>query len=967
MFGGLQMRVFKLRTNHIENPMGFELGKVRFSWITEDTNSQFQTAAQVQVSLDEKFENTILDTKKREDIDSLAFVPDLELKPRTRYFWRVTVWGDAGDQSTSEVVWFETAKMEEPWTGKWITPTLDKDIHPLIRKSFTLPEGIVSARAYISGVGIYDIEINGNRVGDEYLAPGYNAYDFWLQYQTYDVTDLLKSGHNSVGIKLGNGWYKGRFGFDGGYTELYGSEFAVIGEIVVTLDDGREVLIATNQDWKCSSSPITFSNIYDGEVYDANLEQKNWTLPEYDDTSWSSVTLTKVSTEKFQARLSLPVKIMEERKPIEVIHTPAGETVLDFGQVMTGWVRFKTYAAKGKELKLQYGEILQNENFYRENLRTAKAEYVYISDGSEREVQPHFTYYGFRYVNLIGFEENLHADDFTGCVLYSELEETGSVETSNPLVNQLFQNALWGQKGNFLDVPTDCPQRDERMGWTGDAQVFVTTANYNMYSPAFYQKFMFDLREEQKRLEGSVPFTVPRVKPKGGQGFIDGHGSSAWGDAATIIPWTLYQMYGDKELLRSQFDSMKDWVDYIKKIDDQSGGKRLWKEGFHFGDWLALDGQDPQSPMGGTDSHYIASAYYCYSAELVAKAAKVLGKQELAGQYQNLANEVRISILNEYFTPNGRSAINTQTAMIVALYMNLVPDNFRDRIITDLHGKLRQDNMHLTTGFVGTPYFCNVLSENDANKDAYTLLLNDDYPSWLYAVKLGATTIWERWNSVLPDGSISGSGMNSLNHYAYGSIVDWMYRYMCGINSVEEAPGFKRIKLAPKPYGSLKSAKAAFNSASGFIESSWKINEDGSLTLKFSVPFNTRSEVILPDAEVSAVKVNGKPIIESGRSVCQQRNNVVCEITSGLYVFEYVPSRDYILKYSCENKLRELLDNNATKAILTEALPELINSEIINMVLNEPLKDVLVHPFAPKRLSSKEMDELNKALGEILL
>jgi len=940
------MKIVKLRTNHINNPLGFELDEARFSWVTEDTISKFQVAAQIQVALDENFEKIIYKTDKREDINSLSFSPNLELKPRTRYFWMVSVWGDAGDKATSEIAWFETGKMEERWKGKWITPSLNKDIHPLIRKSFDLPDNIKSARLYISGVGLYDVEINGERVGNEYLAPGYNAYDFWLQYQTYDVTDLLLSGNNAIGIKLGNGWYKGRFGFDGGYTDLYGNEFAVIGEIIVTLQNGSEVIIATDQDWKSSSSPITFSGIYDGEVYDANLEMQYWTMPEFDDKSWMPATLTHVSTEKLQARLSLPIKIMEEKKPIEVIHTPAGETILDFGQVITGWVRFKTNAPKGTEIKLEYGEILQGNNFYRENLRTAKAEYIYISDGNERVIQPHFTYYGFKYVKLTGFTGDINLDDFTGCVLYSEIEETGTIETANPLVNQLFQNALWGQKGNFVDVPTDCPQRDERMGWTGDAQVFATTASLNMYSPAFYKKYMFDLREEQKRIDGSVPFTVPRVKPKGGQGFIDGHGSSAWGDAATVIPWTLYQMYGDKGLLRSQFDTMKDWVDYIKNIDDQSGGKRLWQEGFHFGDWLALDGPDPQNPMGGTDSYYIASAYYCYSAELVAKAAKVLDQEQVAEEYQKLSNEVREAILNEYFTPNGRSAIHTQTAMIVALYMGLVPNQFRSRIISDLQTKLREDGMHLKTGFVGTPYFCNVLSENGANKEAYTLLLNDDYPSWLYAVKLGATTIWERWNSVLPDGSISGTGMNSLNHYAYGSIVEWLYRYMCGINTVEEAPGFKKIKLAPKPYGRIKYAKASLYSASGYIESGWKINEDGSLRFTFNVPFNTTAVVVLPDAVAGNIIVNNKTIEENEFKYKQEENYVYIEVNSGLYVMEYVPSQDYILTLSTTSTIRDLNSNEEAKKVVNEQLPELFNNSLVmNQFIDMSLRDLVNIPL----------------------
>ncbi len=966
MYGGKSVEITQLRTNQITNPLGFEFERLILSWVTEAGNSQSvsQKAAQVEVSLESDFSSVLFDSGVQEEINSLGYSLDLELRPRTRYFWRVTVLGDAGDSVTSDTAWFETAKMDEKWQGKWIAPDLDKEIHPLIRKEFTLPSDVVSARVYLSGLGIYDLHMNGKRVSDEYFAPGFNAYDHWIQYQTYDVTDLVSAGSNAIGIMLGNGWYKGRFGFDGGYHELYGSEFAVIGEIVATLEDGSTVVIGTDENWKCTSSPITYSGIYDGEIYDANLEIPNWTNAKIDDYSWKGVTLTEVKTDKFQARLSLPVKIKEVRKPVEIMTTPAGETVLDMGQIMTGWVSFKTNAPKGTTLQLQYGEILQNGCFYRDNLRTAKAEYTYISDGSDREVQPYFTFYGFRYVKLTGFNGAINLEDFTGCVIYSDIEQTGHIETSNPLVNQLFLNALWGQKGNFLDVPTDCPQRDERMGWTGDAQVFASTACYNMYSPAFYHKFMFDLREEQKRLGGSVPFIVPQIKPKDDPGFVTGHGSAAWSDAATVIPWVLYMHYGDKELLALQFDTMKDWVDYIKNIDEENGGKRLWQVGFHFGDWLALDGPDPLSPMGGTDAHYIASAYYCYSAQLVAKAASVLGKTDVAEEYTTLANEIKEAMKNEYFSPNGRITIHTQTAMIVALYMDLIPDKFRERVINDLKAKLRADKMHLKTGFVGTPYFCHVLSENGANEDAYTLLLNEDFPSWLYAVKLGATTIWERWNSVLPDGSISDTGMNSLNHYAYGSIAEWMYTQMCGINPVENAPGYRKIVFSPKPYGKLSYAKATLHSASGLIESGWEIHENGKLSLDFNVPFNSTAEFILPDALVENVVINGVQLVASTIRAVQEGAQVKGELLAGTYHIEYIPTKDYILKYSSNNSIRELLSNVETEEILTELLPEVISNKIILHRFSEnSLRELSHSPLGAKVVTPEQLEQLDEKLS----
>jgi alpha-L-rhamnosidase len=960
------MKIYKLRTNQIENPLGYELNRLSLSWITECTNSNYQEAAKVEVALDEVFENIIFDSGKDDGINSLAFCPDIQLKPRTRYYWRVTVWGDKGDVSTSEPAWFETAKMDEAWQGKWIKPDLENDVHPLIRKTVTIPEDVVSARAYFCGLGIYDVVINGKKVGEEFFAPGYHAYDFWLQYQTYDITDFLTTGENAVGLLLGNGWYKGRFGFGGGFHNLYGDEFSVIGEIVLTHQDGSTTVIGTNNEWKSAPSPVMFSGIYDGEIYNANKEISNWSTPSFDDSDWNGVIDAKDKSERLQARINLPIKIMEERKPV-VIHTPKEEIVLDFGQNMAGWVRFKTSAKKGQELKLQYGEILQDDCFYRDNLRTAKAEYVYISDGTKREVQPHFTFYGFRYVKLTGFEGEINPDDYTACVIYSELEETGMIETSNPLVNRLFLNALWGQKGNFLDVPTDCPQRDERMGWTGDAQIFTGTACFNMYSPAFYNKYLRDLREEQLRIGGSVPFHAPTIKPKGEElGFVAGNGSSIWGDAATIIPWTLYVHYGDKQLLSEHFASMKDWVDYIKRKDDETGGHRLWRTGFHFGDWLALDGKDPSGKTGGTDAFYVASAYYTYSARIVAKAGRVLGKLEIANEYDKLADEVKEAIMHEYFTSSGRIAIHTQTAMIVALYMDLVPENYRERLIHDLKEKLREDNMHLTTGFVGTPYFTQVLSNNGANDFAYKLLLNDDYPSWLYAVKMGATTIWERWNSVLPDGKISGTDMNSLNHYAYGSIAEWMYKSMCGINPVEGAPGFKKTKLTPKPYGKLSFAKAKFNSASGLIESGWELGEDGNLTFMVTIPFDTTAELVLPDADLSTVQVKGQQLVNSEIDAKQEGSNVCCELVSGSYRFTYQPTKKYLLTYNSGNTICELLENLETKEIFAEEFPELINNPMLLEYNSENTVQELKHsPFTSSVVTEERVAKLDERLDQV--
>lgn len=875
------MKITHLRTNHLVNPLGFAIERPTFSWIVEDTSDRVQTAAQILVSHDRGFEQVIFDSGRvaGQTIDSLAYRPPITLEACTRYFWKVRVWGET-ESAESETAWFETAKMGGDWQAQWITPDWDDtQRHPILYQHFELTTRVASARAYICGVGLYHLELNGQKVGDEHLTPYCNAYDQWLQYQTFDIADQLKVGKNQVAVMLGNGWYKGRYGAQGGCTDFYGDRFALICELHVTLEDGSEQIILSDPTWQAQPAPVIASDIFDGEIYDARIAK---TVPGPDDAF--GVKVLDLGKSRLEARRSLPVRIMEEVQPVAVLHTPAGETVLDMGQNMTGWLRFRTNAPADTRIYLQFGEVLQGGNFFRDNLRTAKAEYTYITDGTEVVVEPYFTFYGFRYVKISGWVGDLRLDDFTGCVVYSQMDLTGEVETSNEKVNQLFRNALWSQKGNFLDIPTDCPQRDERLGWTGDIQVFSGTACFNMDSAAFLAKYGYDLSKEQAKMGGMVPFIVPMSN-------LDKGGSSAWGDVATILPWNLYEFYGDTDLLEQQFESMSAWVDYIRGVDEASGGKRLWTEGFHFGDWLALDASDPTSRRGGTPFDFIASAFYCYSAGLVAKTARVLGKTDQAKAYTRLAAEVKAAIQAEFFTSTGRLAVPTQTGYVLALFMDLVPDAFRDRVQQDFIARLIEDNTHLRTGFVGTPYLCRVLSNIGANDLAYKLLLNEDYPSWLYAINLDATTIWERWNSINPDGSISSTGMNSLNHYAYGSIAEWMYRDMCGLNpasDVDAVAGFRHALIAPKPDKSLQWARARYRSAAGFYESGWQIDEAGQLTIELALPFNTSARVVLPGARVDAVTINEQPLTDGE----QIGADVALTLHAGSYRIVYQTTQD---------------------------------------------------------------------------
>lgn len=867
------MEIRNMRVNHLKQPLGCQCQYPVFSWVVQGCRGKFQTGAKLEIALDKKMDKVIYDSGWQREIDSLGFCPNVQISPRTRYYWRVKVRTSRGETLVSPADWFETGKMQELWLGDWISADFNrenKEIHPLFHKKFQVPIDLASARLYICGLGLFEARVNGSPVSQEYLAPFYTDYANWIQCVTYDITGLLKAGEeNALGVSLGNGWYKGRFSYEKDMSCLYGDQFQMIGEIRMETRKGKEITVVSDESWQCAPSPVLESSIYDGEVYDARLEQEDFGTVR---ASFSGQAV-KVEGPKapVQDRLSPPLIITQRIKPVEVIKTPAGETVLDFGQEITGWTEFLCREEEGKEIRLQHGEVLQKGNFYRDNLRSAKAELRYISNGKEKLVRPHFTFFGFRYVKVEGMEK-VYPEDFTACVLHSGLARTGKIRTSSKKVNRLFENTVWSQRGNFLDVPTDCPQRDERLGWTGDAQAFCGTACYHMESPAFYRKYLYDMKLDQWQYEGGVPHVVPdilgqvekvkarregekEVQPELGQWTT--YGSCAWGDAACIIPWTLYCFYGDEILLAEQYPVMRDWVEYIHRIDQsQCDGSHIWKVGFHFADWLSLDNPDKDSSFGGTNTSYVATAFYYYSVMLTAKAARVLGLAEDERTYKRLAREIKSAFRKTYFTPAGQPKETTQTALALALYWGLAPKCSRNRLTGLLKKDLKAKGMHLSTGFVGTCYLCPALSEIGLNQEAYSLLLQETYPGWLYEVNMGATTVWERWNSILPDGTISGTGMNSLNHYAYGVIAQWMYQYMCGIRPVEKKPGFRRALVAPMPDKRLRYARMTYDSASGIYEAGWEWRREG-ICFFLTVPFNSAAKFRLPFSGKS-VYINGR-------------------------------------------------------------------------------------------------------------
>lgn len=854
------MRIEKLRTNHIECPLGYLTDKLVFSWIVSEAEGQYQKSARVRIGTEEQMNHLVYDSGEREDISSLGFEVPFITQPCTRYYWDVSVTDEKGNMGISEVTWFETAKGEEGILGQWIGSPFHQNLHPAFQKNFYLKKPIKSARFYGTALGLFECFVNGTKTGDEYLAPFYTDYNNWLQYVTYDITEQLQVGENAVGIILGNGWYKGRFGDVAGIDQLYGNRFQLLAELRIVYEDGTVEQIGTDTGWKCCPCEITQSSIYDGEAIDARRKIPGFSTIHYDMPIFQFAVSETGTKAMITPRLSPALRVMEIRKPVQLLRTPKDELVLDFGQVMTGWVEADVNLPKGCEFYLQYGELLQEGCFYNENLRSAKQEFRFISDGTPAHVRPHFTFYGFRYVKVTGVD-SVQLDDFVACVLYSEIEEIGFIETSNEKVNQLISNTKWGQKGNFVDIPSDCPQRDERFGWTGDAQVFCATASFHMYTPAFYRKYMYDMALEQKHLGGAVPYVVPDALNQAYRilGVPENmYGACGWGDVSTIIPWTMYLFYGDKTLLEQQYENMTGWVNFIRNQDvEYAEGKYLWRSGYHYGDWLALD--NPQGGCrGATDEYYLASAYYYYSTKLTAKVAEILGKESDAIYYQELSQKICEAIQKEYFAEDGTLKIDTQTAHVLALYFGFAPKTSRKQLVLRLKQKLDARNIHLDTGFLGTPYLCRTLAQEGLIDYAYTLLLNEDYPSWLYEVNMGATTVWERWNSVMPDGLVSDTGMNSMNHYSFGAVAEWIYRGICGLNPLLRKPGFKKVKIAPQIDGRLDWAKVVYNSASGQYISGWKL-EGNQCRVDIQIPFDASAEFEVPDG-YELVSIKGKDV-----------------------------------------------------------------------------------------------------------
>lgn len=842
-----KLAVIDLKVEHLSNPLAIETEIPRLSWkITSTEKNTQQAEYEVRVGTNQISLNKDKDLvwKHRASTDQSVLIDyaGSPLQSKKKYFWQVRVKDNHGNTSAwSTIGFFQMGISPSDWSAQWITVS-GKDTSarsPLFRKEFSLKKKIKSAMAYITAKGLYEAKLNGARISDTYFAPGWTSYKNQLQYQVYDATALLRVGSNVLGASLGNGWYKGRIGF-GNQHNFYGDTRGLLLQLEVEYTDGTKETINTDEHWKYTYGPIMASDIYDGEIYDARMEITGWDNIDFkEDSNWKKVNIMNKGTEKLIAMSGPPVRKHEQFKALRIFKTPKGETVVDFGQNLVGWVMLKAQGPTGTKITLSHAEVLTKEgNFYTTNLRSAKAQDSYIlKGGAEQVFEPHFTFQGFRYVKVEGYPGELKSDDLTAVALYSDMATTGIFTTSNPLINQLQHNIQWGQKGNFVDVPTDCPQRDERLGWTGDAQAFANTAAYNMDVAGFFTKWLKDVKADQQP-SGLIPHVVPNVL-----GVNDG-ASAGWADVATIIPWDMYRAYGDRRILETQYESMQKWVGYITSVAKNN----LWNSGFHFGDWLFYRPNDDNDGRAAvTDKYLIAQTFYAHSTQLLINAAEVLGKKEDIAKYTALLSNIKAAFVKEYMTPTGHLVSGTQTAYVLALQFDMLPEELRSACADRLVANIRDYGNHLTTGFLGTPYICHVLTRFGHNDVAYDLLMQESYPSWLYPVKMGATTIWERWDGIKPDGSFQTPDMNSYNHYAYGAIGDWMYRTIAGINSAADTPGYKSIVIAPKPGGKLTHASAELETAYGTVKSAWVL-ENNLLKLDVTIPANTRATIMLADS-----------------------------------------------------------------------------------------------------------------------
>jgi len=903
----MTLRVSGLRCEYAVDPCGIDAQRPRLSWrIESERRGTLQRTYRIQVATTlealEAEQHLKWDTGERSSERSTQVVyQGPALTSFERHWWRVQV----SDHHRAQSAWSSPASWEmgilEPsgWQATWITPCLDeKPIDnpcPMLRKEFSLSGRIRAARAYVTALGLYELEINGRRVGDLRFTPGFTSFHQRLHYQVFDVTEHLDQGANAIGVTLADGWYRGHL-WVRAKPKIFGNKLALLMFLRVQYEDGRQEIVSSDESWQCTTGPLRSSDLYFGEVYDARLEIQGWSRPGLaTDPQWKPVERYEYSTEHLCCSPSPPVRAIEELPTQKIFQTPKGECVVDFGQTLAGVVRIELQGERGTEVTLSYCEELTKEgNFNLEQLdllgyqkRSGRYyqidRYILKGDGIER-FEPRFTFHGFRYLKVEGYPGALSQEKLTARVLRSDLTETGSFSCSNPLINQLQHNILWSQKGNFFEIPTDCPQR-EKMGWTGDIQIYAPTACFLMGSAGFLTKWLRDLKADQ-RPDGLIPHIIPWLPEYPVFGPLGVGGSSAWGDACTIVPWTLYLYYDDKRILSEMYGVMRKWLKFI----DSRAKNYIWSRGMHWGDWLEPGKKTLHYFMPWAKKGYVATPFWALSADLTARVAALLGKHEDAKVYAELSQDIKRAYVRRYVRRDGRLKPHRQGAYVLALAFDMVPDNMAPKLAAHLATLVREHDNHLDTGFTSTAHLCHVLCRYGYEDLAFALLNQDTVPSWLYQVKRGATTIWETWDTIHVDGSRE-KGM-SFNHYAFGAIGDWLYRYVAGIAPDETRPGFKHIRLAPHPGGGLTSARASLQSRYGEVAISWELDAS-SMRVDVTVPPNTTATLLLPKARSNEVTESGQLLASAGgvTQVRDQDGGVLALIGSGTYSFRYVCSK----------------------------------------------------------------------------
>jgi alpha-L-rhamnosidase len=883
-----------LTADHASNPLGIDTPRPRLAWKLSGTRRGLAQSAYRIVVLRTvgDSEEPVWDSGRVESKVStgVAYGGD-PLLSRRRYRWRVRLWDEAGNPSPwSGDAWFETGLLlPSDWSATWIArpvpPAAEVDARTSqLRKEFSLPKEVRSARLYSTALGDYAIEVNGSRVGDEEMAPGWTDYRKRLQYQVHDVTPLLRTGANALGASLSTGWYAGKIGAMG--KDLYGSGLpGLLVQLEVTFADGSRTTVVSDSSWRACQGPVLSADHQDGEIYDARLETPGWASPGFDESAWSLVVEKRDVPPGMVlvARADPPVRKTQELVPVSIRRLSPESQIVDLGQNMVGVARLRVrWATPGSRITLRFAEVLKPDgSIYTENLRTALATDSYFPRGGPlEEWAPRFTFHGFRFVEVTGYPGDLDFESVTGSVLGTDAPVTGWFSTSNALINKLQSNILWSQRGNFLSIPTDCPQRDERLGWTGDIGVFAPTAAFNMDVSRFLgAKWLADVRDAQEA-SGAIPWIVPLLEP------FSGYNDMEWGSAAVHVPYVLWQVYGDTHIVDQVWDVM---VRAMDSWESAAGPTRILAT-WSYGDWLAFE---------ESSTELLNTAWLKRNSDMMSAMATATGRDAAASHYSRLSDEVRSAFVARYVAADGSvsaptapgsagSPLESQSQYVVALAWDILPDGLRDLAVERLVSRLEATGWHLATGFQGTPDLLTALSEAGRLDVAYRLLEQDTAPSWIYEVKVGATTTWERWNSLLADGSINEAAarMNSFNHYALGAVGSWMYRHIAGIRTDPRFPGYARTIIRPRPGGGLTSTSATFESGYGTIKSEWRL-EGTDFLLLVTVPPNAIAEVHVPARDVGDVTESNVPVGQStGVSfVRSEAGAAVFTVMSGTYYF----------------------------------------------------------------------------------